>query len=234
MRNHGRVLLALATVALLLALGGCMHVRQEITLLADKEWQVDTSVTVPASSVEVVGAEALEQSRQDIADRQEGWKAQGIDTTLEVRQEANGDWVYLLHMEGKGWDLLNEVVFEAESAVSDAEGGRIALAYDVGDSSALVDMGGSMTVVIHAGQVHSSNADQVSGGTATWSNPTRPLEGEFSPIGGGWRLPFGMPLWLSIVLVALLVVLLVAVVLVLALVLRRRRPPAVVSPPPPL
>ncbi len=204
----------LAMVVVLLS--GCIDIRQEITLKADEQWEAHMLITFPASIVEQMGEEELGNQEESFAQAEEEAKAQGVDAKMEMRREDNGDVVFDITMSGQGWALLNETMFNNAATLSETDG-RISLRYDAGEMSSFAEMGGSYVFVLNAGRIHSSNAGEVRGGTATWENPTSPIEAEVSAGGGG-----GGSVGLIIGLVVAGVVL-VAVVVFVLLYLRGRR-----------
>jgi len=206
-------------VILVLLLAGCVHIRQEVTLMPDEEWKADVKITFPASTVEQLGEEMMQDQDADFEEQTAEAERRGVHAEMEMRTEGNGDVVYSMKLEGSGYDLLNEFVFDSQATFSDAGDGKVQVNYDAGDMTAFAEMGGSYTLVFNAGQIHSSNATKTSGGTATWENPAEPIQIELTP--GSPPAAGGFP-WLIVILVIIGIVV-VAVVVIGLLYLRGRR-----------
>lgn len=205
--------LFLGTIVLLVlagVLGGCIQIRQELTLMPEEKWEARMEMTVPASAVSMVGEEQLQELEVQGKSEQERLQAQGISAQVSTRKTDQGDYVLSVQMSGQGWELLNRTVFTGTAQIEPA-GERLRFSYNPSkqgemDLSSLYQFGGKYTFILNAGTIYSSNATKVSGGTATWENPTGEITAEVGLSAGG------MPLWLIIVLVVVGVVLLVAII----------------------
>lgn len=199
------VLLVLAGI-----LGGCIQIRQELTLMPGEKWEARMEVTVPASVVSMVGEEQVRELESQSKSEQERLQAQGISAQVSTRKTGQGDYVLSVQMAGQGWELLNRAIFTG-TARFEPVGERLRFSYDPSkqgeiDLSSLYQFGGKYTFILNAGTIYSSNATKVSGGTATWENPTGEITAEVGLSAGG------MPLWLIIVLVVVGVLLLLAAI----------------------
>ncbi len=198
---------------LLLLLGGCVHVRQEVSLEPGEQWKVFQKVTFPADTVKQLGDEQLESSQADFERQEQEAAAKGVKAKLEMRKEGNGDVVFEMTMEGQGWNLLNESVFSNEATISTGADGKVTFRYDPTEITSITSMGGSYTFVLKAGTIYSSNATDKGGGTHTWKDPSAAMEAQLTPgVSSG-----GFPTWLIIVLVIVLIVVVVIVAFVLLL-----------------
>jgi hypothetical protein len=218
--------LALLAVAALV-LAGCIQIREEITLKPGDHWEVLIGLTVPASTVQLIGEDQLKSSETDWESQRLEYESKGVQARMEVKKQDNGDYLYSVTMAGQGWELLNETAFDSNATIRTLENQHILFELDPGtsDLSSLTQMGGSMTFVLRANKIYSSNGE-VKGNTATWTNPTSVMRAEVGTAGGG------APIGLIIGLVALAVlVLLVVVVLLLYLRGRRLRQPPAPMPP---
>ncbi|MGB9723463.1 MAG: zinc-ribbon domain-containing protein [Chloroflexia bacterium] len=215
-----------AIVLLVLAgiLGGCFQLRQELTLMSGERWEARMEMTVPASVVSMMGEAQRQELEAEGKREQERLQAQGISAQVSTRKTDQGDYILSVQVAGQGWELLNRAVFTGTARIEPL-GERLRFSYDPSKQgemalSSLYQFGGKYTFVLNAGTIYSSNATKVSGGTATWENPTGEITAEVG-LGGG-----GMPLWLIIVLVIVGVILLAAVALFFWL----RRPRAAKGP----
>jgi len=215
--SHRRLLLGTVFLLLALLLSGCFQLRQEITLMPGENWEAQMEMTIPASVISMVGEEQLQELETQAKGEQERLQTQGITAQVSTRKTDQGDYVLSVQMKGQGWELLNRSVFTGTARI-DPAGERLSFSYNPAgqkemDLASLYQFGGKYTFILHAGTIYSSNATKVSGGTATWENPTGEITAEVGLSAGG------MPLWLIIVLIVVGVVLVLAV---LAFLLLRR------------
>ncbi len=219
MARHRFVLGFLALLVLAGILGGCFQIRQELTLMPEEKWEARVEMTVPASVISMVGEEQLQELESQSKTETERLQAQGVSAQVSTRKTDQGDFVLSVQMAGQGWEVLNRAAFTGTARLEPV-GERLRFSYNPAqqgemDLSSLYQFGGKYTFVLNAGTIYSSNATQVSGGTAIWENPTGEITAEVGLSTGG------MPLWLIVVLVAVGVVLLAGVAVV---VLVRVRP----------
>jgi len=212
-------------VLMVVLLSGCFHVRQEVTLKADDNWDGVMEITFPASAVEQIGEEQLLMSQEDMEEGTAEAEAKGIEAEFEMRKEDNGDVVWRMTYSGQGMALLNEALFEDVTAFTADENGRVKFYYDPGEITEMTSMGGSYTFVLNVGKVHSSNATETEGNTLIWENPTGPLEAEVEAGAAGGGLSVGI-----IILLVVLGLVVIAVVVVLLLYLRGKQAQAPAAP----
>jgi uncharacterized membrane protein len=226
-------------VLMVILLSGCFHVRQEVTLKADDNWEGAMEIRFPASAVEQIGEEQLMMSQEDMEEGMSEAEARGVQAEFEMRKEDNGDVVWRITYSGQGLELLNSALFEDVIAFTADESGRVKFYYDPGEITEMTSMGGSYTFVLNAGKVHSSNATEKEGNTLIWENPTGPLEAEVEAGAAGGGLSVGI-----IILLVVLGLVVIIVVVVLLLYLRGKQaqapaaapvvpPPAAPAAPPP-
>ncbi len=225
-KSKGSVLVIITILALLLS--SCATVREELTLKPDEEWNVRMSMLIPASTVSLIGADQITSQQSEWEKQAKEWEVKGVTASLETKTEKNGDVTYSVVMSGKGLALLSETAFSGESILTPADKGRYNFHADAGDLSSLTQAGGSFTFVLKAGSIRSSNATTVKGNTATWENPTAPMEAEVTLSGSSSGLLIGL----------IVVVVLAVIVAALVLLYRRGRklqstPPAQPLPPEP-
>jgi hypothetical protein len=214
---------------MVLLLSGCVHIRQEITLEPNEQWKAFQRITFPAETVKQLGEEQLQSSQADFEKQEKDAEARGIKAHLDMHKEGNGDIVFEMTMEGKGWNLLNETVFSSQATITNTAGGKVTFRYDPKEITSITSMGGSYTFVLQGGAIHSSNATEKSGGTHTWKDPTAPMEAELTPgVSGG-----GFPVWAIVVLVVVAVFIMAVVAFVLLYMRGKQRQQVQIPPPPP-
>lgn len=214
----------LAAAALVLA--GCIQIREEITLKPNEKWEVAIDMTVPASTVQMIGEDQLQSSVQDWEQQQKEYEGKGVQARMEMKKQDNGDYLYSVTMAGQGWDLLNETAFDNNATIRTLENNRIRFELDPGtsDFDSFAQMGGSVTFVVRAGKIYSATGE-IKGNTVTWVNPTSVMRAEVGAAGGS-----SPALIIGLVVLAVLV-LLVAVVFLLYLRGKRLRQPPAPMPP---
>ncbi len=214
----------LAVVALVLA--GCIQIREEITLKPDEKWEVLIAMTVPASTVQMIGEETLASSAEDWEQQQAEYEGKGVQARMDMKKQDNGDYVYSVTMAGQGWDLLNETAFDNNATITTLENKRIRFELDPGtsDLTSLTQMGGSLTFVVRAGKIYSANGE-IKGNAVTWVNPTSVMQAEVGTAGGS-----SVGLIIGLVVLAVVVLLAVVVVLLYLRGKRLRQPPAPMPP----
>ncbi|MGC8873478.1 MAG: hypothetical protein ACP5SI_03395 [Chloroflexia bacterium] len=214
----------LAATALVLA--GCIQIRQEITLKPGEKWDVAIDLTVPASTVQLIGEDQLKSSEQDWEQQRVQYEDKGVQAQLTVKKQDNGDYLYSVTMAGQGWDLLNETAFDNNVTIRTLENQHVVFELDPGtsDLSSFTQIGGSLTFVVRAPKIYSANGE-IKGNTVTWVNPTSVMQAEVGTEGGGSAG------WIIGLVVLGVVVLLVVVVVLLYLRGRRLRQPPAPMPP---
>jgi hypothetical protein len=196
----------------ILLLTGCIDIYQEVSLNPEEHWKVQTRISLPSGTVDLLGEEGLQEMEAEWKAEQSGLSEQGITASFQRREES-GDVIFEITMEGDGWDLLNQEVFEGEATIEETADGQVRFAYDLGEEVAgYVEVGGTYTLVVKAGKVHShsDNATEAKGGTITWENPTTPMEVVVTPGAGGGLSPVVIG---ALVLGAVVLVLIIVFVL---------------------
>ncbi|MCX7840896.1 MAG: hypothetical protein N2559_15785 [Anaerolineae bacterium] len=92
------------------------------------------------------------------------WKSQNV--RYEWRKEKDdANTVYVITTEGRGWKLLNEMVFNSKASIQSTDKG-VRVSYR---ESGLIGARAT-TLRLTGGKIISSNADEVKGNTAIWYN----------------------------------------------------------------
>lgn len=164
--------------AIIFTLVGCgADITRSVTFYQDEEWEADMEIAMPGELLALLGtAEELEKSTaEEVTDwetkgAQVSWKSSREETTL----------IYTFHIEGTGWDLLNEIIFEDRAQISVEEVGgqrQIHFAYLVsGDLSGA----NSDVLTLHGGKIISSNGEHLSSGQVQWINTGQRAEAVFT------------------------------------------------------
>ena len=125
------------------------------------------------------GLAALETSLDDLVAQ---YRKQGVEASWGSRGLPWGTLRYTVTVEGQGWEKLQEItpsVFDL--SVSESEEGEVHLTMR---STAMERGLGNLvpfTFQLRGGRILSSNADNVSGGTATWHGPSGLVEAVVTP-----------------------------------------------------
>jgi len=125
------------------------------------------------------GLAALESGLDELVAQ---YRGQGVEASWAKRGLPWGDIRYTVTVKGQGWDKLQLITPPAiELGLSESEGGEIHLSMR---STAMERGLGNLvpfTFRLRGGRILSSNADSVSGGTATWHRPTGLVEAVVTP-----------------------------------------------------
>jgi uncharacterized iron-regulated membrane protein len=226
-RKYGMMALVVLMAVLL---SGCIHIRQEVTLKANDNWDAVMEIRFPASTVEQIGEEQMMMSQEDLEQGKAEAEAKGVKAEFDVRKEDNGDIVWRITYSGQGLELLNSTLFEEVSAFTAGENGRVKFSYDPGDITDMTSMGGSYTFVLNAGKVYSSNATETKGNTLTWKDPTESLQAEVGAGAAGGGLSVGVIILL--VVLGLVIIIVLAVVLLYLRGKKMQQAPAAPAAPP--
>lgn len=155
-------------VALSLLLTACGSVDTEVTFYEGERWHTVMRLTVSREIVEMAGGEeALE--RQALSDLDE--EVEGVEVSWVKERSDQQGVVYRITLDGTGWERLNRAVFDNRARIT-REGDRVHIRYEVPWGSELT----ITTLTLRGGKIISSNADEVSGGSATWHYPSGTVE----------------------------------------------------------
>jgi hypothetical protein len=167
------VLLLTGLIGALLLLSGCGGaLTEEIWLRSGERWEIQATVSLGQSEYAMFGSD-LEEG---FAELEQGAPAKGVSVDWSRREDSDGRVTYTIRMEGQGLDKLNEVAFEGDATISKDASGHIHLTWLPASMSAL----GIYTLTIHGGSIISNNADEETSSSATWHNPSGPIELEIT------------------------------------------------------
>lgn len=170
-RARGRFLLmAGALLLLLLILSGCYggEVNEEIWLNGNGRWKADLRFTLNADERELLKSELADANWDELVEA-----AASEDVSLKVSQheEPDGGISYLMKISGQGLHELNENCFNGEAIIRKDDDGRIHISWDTG-SSEYVYILREINLIIHGGEIISSNANTMEDDSASWHNPS--------------------------------------------------------------
>lgn len=179
--------------AVIILVGCGADITRSVTFYEDEDWEADMEIAMPVELLAFLGtAEELEKSTtEEVAD----WEAKGAQVSWKSSRE-EATLIYTFHIEGTGWNLLNEIIFEDRAQIFVEEvGGRrqIHFSYLVsGDLSGA----NSDVLTLNGGEIISSNGEQLSSGQVKWINTGQRAEAIFTE-----KSRFGFSTFLIIALV---------------------------------
>jgi hypothetical protein len=157
--------LILAILSLLLLLTGCT-MESETRIGNNEEWENVTTLTFSAETVELMGG--VDQLRSDIEDELEDENAD-YEQSMRLDENSDGSVTYVFTANGQGYDTLNEAVFDGSATIEADDNNQVSIQYDF--NSLNIPAFEAVTFKISGSEIVDSNADEVAGGTATWTNP---------------------------------------------------------------
>lgn len=152
---------------------GCgANVERSVNFYADERWNVDIELTFPIELLALYGSS--EQLEEEITRTVTSWEGQGAEVSWKSFQEETV-LIYTFHIEGTGWDLLNEIVFENRAAIDLYEGDNNQISFSYLTSSDL--LGATQNVLtLNGDKIISSNGNQLKSGQVQWVNPAGRVE----------------------------------------------------------
>ncbi|MBE2221284.1 MAG: zinc ribbon domain-containing protein [Anaerolineae bacterium] len=170
-KNQSLVLFCLILCTFVLA--GCgANIDRTVTFYADERWQADMEVTFPIEAIALFGS--LEQFDSEITSEVAKWEGQGAKVSWKSLQEET-ILIYTFDIEGTGWDLLNEIVFENRAAIDADEENTDQIHFSYFASSDVLSANQNM-LTLNGGQIISSNGNPVKSGQVQWVNPSGRVE----------------------------------------------------------
>lgn len=161
-----RFLLSVILGALLLA--GCGgEAKTDVTLYKGENWQAIMELAIPSQLLGMAGGEAALENELRSSLRE---KPPDIEVSWHREYEGQ-NVVYHFTLKGRGWDKLNEAIFDGGATIV-GEDGKVHITYPIPWGSELT----ISTLTLRGGKIVSSNADEVTNGSAIWYNPTGTIE----------------------------------------------------------
>lgn len=146
------------------ALVGCGAVETHVAFYLEERWDAKMGITLTASEIATLGGEAVLES--ELKKEMTKYKARGIEYSWNKSHGSDGSTTYNLSLNGRGWDALNELVFNNSARIyTDTSPGQRRIHFSYYGSGYR-----SFTLHLTGGRIISSNADETKGGTAIWYN----------------------------------------------------------------
>lgn len=148
-----------------LVLAGCTAA-MDVTILPDEQWEGVVSMDLPAEMVESMGGiDELRNQMESEATSDEAFSPEDV----RIEETEDGGARIIGEASGQGFDSLNENFFESSATISTNEQGHVTINHTYEQQGG---MGLTMIVKLSGSEIIESNADQVEGSTATWTNPS--------------------------------------------------------------
>ena len=160
----GALLLLLATV-----FTGCYGgaVKEEIWLKRNDRWEAEITFTLTADERAMLEAELGEEGLEDYL---ESAAAEDVSLKISEQEEPDGGISYVIKTSGRDLSSLNNHCFDGNATIRKDDDGHLYIAWS--PSSDYTYMLREMTIVIHAKEILSSNANTMENTTATWRDPS--------------------------------------------------------------
>ncbi len=200
-RSWTKVLFLTAISVAMLTLAGCGTAEGNITLYQGGRWEGDFDFSVPREMLTLAGGEAALDAEMQAGMEKEMAEAQGVQFSWQKTRSDDEGITYRFSMAGNDLESLNAALEDdGEVWVEEGPGGKrlINFRFTPDAEGTMMRFRFSLT----GGEIISSNADRIEGGTATWYDlsggrtaeatlteaPTGPLGGFFLPLLGGLAL----------------------------------------------
>jgi len=154
-----------------------LGIRQEweITFYKAEKWELSLRLIVPPEAMET------ELVREDVESEVQAYlqeKAPGVKASWRKEQEGQNT-VYYATFEGEGWHKLNEFFFDGNASISRREG-KLYFSYPISPLEGML----TSSVTLRGGKIISSNADEITDGSAIWYHPAGTIEAVLTEKGG--------------------------------------------------
>ncbi|MBC7265160.1 MAG: hypothetical protein H5T64_12510 [Chloroflexi bacterium] len=165
-----RALYLAISILALLALTGCVgYVEAHITFYPQEEWKAEVRLSFTAQQVMQLGGEqAIEASLREQAATK--LKEGDVRYTWKKEPQRDGGITYIVSIEGRGLQKLNETAFSGMATIYVDESSRERRVVFSAMPAGL--LGGTVSLRLTGGKIISSNADELKGNTAIWYNLT--------------------------------------------------------------
>jgi hypothetical protein len=164
-RVTGGVLLLVLAMALTGCYGGA--VKEEIWLKSNDRWEAELTFTLTAEEREALDAEMGEGGFEEYI---ESVSSEDDSLKIHEREEPDGGISYVIKASGRDLSSLNNDCFDGSATIRKNDEGHLYIAWT--PSSDYTYMLREMTIVIHANEILSSNANTMEDTTATWRDPS--------------------------------------------------------------
>lgn len=181
MKRINPLQIAVYVLVMSVLLSGCgAAIDRDITFYGDEVWEAEMRIGIPNEILAIYGTpDALDvEMRKEVAKMEQlgakaSWKRSREDYAYQ----------YTISLEGDGFDLLNDIVFDGSANIYEAEVDGRQTIYFTNVMTPDI-LGASQNVItIHAGEILESNG-VVEGGTVQWANPMGTINATFTPKGG--------------------------------------------------
>jgi hypothetical protein len=209
-----------------LVLAGCTAA-MDVTILPDEQWEGIISMDLPAEMVESMGGiDELRDQTESEAMSDEDFSPEDV----RIEETENGGARIIGEASGQGFDSLNENFFESSATISTNEQGHVTINHTYDQQGG---MGLTMIVKLSGSEIIESNADQVEGSTATWTNPSE-VQVTLVPGRPGGGVPGAANFFLIIAALVGVVIVLGLVAIGIIFLVRRKQQDPPQSPQPPM
>ena len=155
-------LLLLLTMVLTGCYGGA--VKEEIWLKSNDRWEAEITFTLTAEEREALEAEGgVEEYIESLSSEDDSLK-------VTEREEPDGGISYVIKISGRDLSSLNNDCFDGEATIRKNDEGHLYIAWTPNSEYTYILR--EMTIVIHANEILSSNANTMEDTTATWRDPS--------------------------------------------------------------
>lgn len=144
------------------------NIDETITLSGEEKWIAETRLSVTPADISSAGGEGtadadVQQAEQPMLDQ-----ARGLNVTVQQRKEhgSDGSLVYVYTSQGQGLDVLNKVLYQGNAKIQKAgSSSRSQVHFEYAPCGRLA---GTYALHLKTGKILGGNADESSGGQATW------------------------------------------------------------------
>lgn len=151
----------------MMVLTGCYGgaVKEEIWLKGNERWESEITLTLTAEEREI-----FESQIGDWENLIESNAVEDVSFRVREYEEPDGGISYVVKMSGRGLGIMNTQCFDGQARIRQDDEGNVSISWTPDSQYTYVLR--EMTVVIHGGEIISSNANTIEHGVATWHNPT--------------------------------------------------------------
>jgi len=161
-----KMLFAAVIIAIPFLLTACVDVIEaDIILYSGEEWKANVDLTFTQQDVSMAGGEPAIEA--DLQRRAAQLKEQGVRYRWR-KERKEGNVVYHISVEGKGWATLNQAVFNGQAQIQSSKEGHVYFYYNAYYYYTPLFAARTYTLRLTGGKILSSNADEVRGNTAIW------------------------------------------------------------------
>jgi hypothetical protein len=188
-------LLVVMTASFLFLVGCGAEIDESVTFYRDEQWSTEFKLSTSAEMIALLGSPAeIERELDELVTEA---KELGIDASWNSSRQ-DRTLIYTIQGKGKGYDALNEFMFDNRAQIwVEEDGGKRHIHFSQPVSRDFIDAN-RYTVTLTGGEIISSNGTALDRGSVQWVNPSGRMEAVLTE-----KSRFNLGLWLFIlVLVA--------------------------------